>query len=160
MKHLVPSKITRERTNICISGLEEEIHDQNCAEVVQLIYTSRPKYFIHSSTAGGIAALAFSRACEPCSPFPNRPESQATQIAPPAMVTLVASLEIRGQKQTNHGTLLTNVFIHTCLSNSNMCHCCYAADALIALSYTRQRQLASQLAGQQLTKQLAFAMEN
>lgn len=40
-------------------------------------WASRPKYFIHSSTAGGIAALAFPRASDPCSLLPNRPESQA-----------------------------------------------------------------------------------
>ncbi len=51
---------------------------QNYAWAVHLICTSRPKYFIHSCMAGGIAALAFCRASEPCSLLPNRPESQAT----------------------------------------------------------------------------------
>lgn len=69
---------------------------------MNLISTSRPKYFIHSSMAGGMAALAFPRASDPCSLLPNRPESQATYRAPPAMVTLVASLRITEQIKKGH----------------------------------------------------------
>uniref|UniRef100_A0A0E9XNX8 Uncharacterized protein n=1 Tax=Anguilla anguilla TaxID=7936 RepID=A0A0E9XNX8_ANGAN len=53
--------------------------------------SSKPKYFIHSSTAGGMAALALLRTSEP-SPLPPRsPVSYATYKAPPATVTLVTN---------------------------------------------------------------------
>ncbi len=40
--------------------------------------TLKPKYFIHSSTAGGMAAFARPKATDPSLPSPRSPESYAT----------------------------------------------------------------------------------